>query len=203
MPERQGAVTRLLQAAASGDPHASDKLLPIVYASLRQLARQRMSKEQPGQTIGPTALVHEAYLRLVKDGAEWENRRHFFAAAAEAMRRILIERARRKQRIRHGGHLARAPYREAELAEELEDEQLLALSEALDKLERYYPRKAQIVKLRYFVGLGNKETAELIGMSLATVKADWAFSRAWLQREVARLTPVPRATGVNVGHVAT
>ncbi|MFQ5599664.1 MAG: sigma-70 family RNA polymerase sigma factor [Candidatus Krumholzibacteriia bacterium] len=185
-------LTLLLKAAADGDSTAAEEVLPLVYGSLRRLAQNKMAKETPSHTLQPTALVHEAYLRLVKDAsARWENRRHFFGAAAEAMRRILIERARRYKSVKHGGHLERVPYVEASIQDQERSEKLLALDEALEKLERKHPRKAKIVKLRYFVGLTIEETADAVGVSPATVKLDWSFARAWLLRETARITPVP------------
>lgn len=178
-------ITLLLRAASAGDRESSDRLLPIVYDALRNLAGARMAKETPRHTLQATALVHEAYLRLVKDEkARWENRRHFFGAAAEAMRRILIERARRVSRIRHGGEMEQVPYEEADLVGSMPDPQLLALDEALQRLEKEEPRQAEVVKLRYFVGFTIQETAEALGVSPATVKLDWSVARAWLHREI-------------------
>ena len=165
------------------DPSAADKLLPLVYEELRKLASARMAREKSGQTLQATALVHEAYLRLVdidQCEREWEGRAHFFKAASEAMRRILIERARRKLRQRHGGGLARENIENVPLVKHSRNEILLALDEALDVLEKEDPRKASVVKLRYFVGFSNRETAETLGISLASVERDWSFSKAWL-----------------------
>jgi RNA polymerase sigma factor (TIGR02999 family) len=169
-----------------GDPDRSAALLPLVYAALRKLARAKMARERPGHTLQPTALVHEAYLRLEKDGAvRWDGRGHFFAAAAEAMRRILVERARRARTAKRGGHLERTPYDEAAISDAVRDEKLLALDAALEKLERRQARQAQVVKLRYFAGLTIEETARAAGVSPATVKLDWSLARAWLEREMA------------------
>jgi len=173
--------TQLLAAVERGDPEAADKLLEVAYEELRRLAAHKMAHEMPGQTLQPTALVHEAWLRLVGAGnAKFENRAHFFAAAAEAMRRILIERARRRQAQRHGGKQERVAFDEAGLVAPAADDQLLAVDEALEKLTRAYPAQAEVVKLRYFGGMTNEETAQLLGLSVSTVKNYWAFSRAWL-----------------------
>ena len=180
-----GEVTRLLERVGKGERAASEELLPLLYDELRKLARSRLARERPGVTLQPTALVHEAYLRLVGDaGATWEHRGHFFAAAAEAMRRILIERARRAARVRHGGELRRAT-----LPEDLESgapaaEDLLAVDEALARLERKDERMAQVVKLRYFADLSVEETAEATGLSVRTVTRLWTAARAWLAREL-------------------
>lgn len=176
------AATQLLNQV-SRDPSAVDKLLPLVYDELRKLASARMAREKSGNTLQATALVHEAYLRLVdKDQCEreWEGRAHFFKAASEAMRRILIDRARRKQRQRHGGDMERENIDHAPIAAPTKEETLLSVNEALDVLEQEDSRKASVVKLRYFVGLSNKETAETLGISLASVERDWAFAKAWL-----------------------
>jgi RNA polymerase sigma factor (TIGR02999 family) len=186
-------VTRILTAIEQGDPHAADQLLPLVYDELRQLAAQRLAQEKPGQTLEATALVHEAYLRLVgapgdKSGAspEFDSRGHFFAAAAEAMRRILVEKARRKQRLRHGGKRHKQPLEENEpaIASPVDAIDLLALNEALDRLEATSPRKAQLVKLRYFAGLTLPEVAALLGVAQSTAEADWTYAKAWLKREM-------------------
>ncbi len=159
----------------------ADKLLPLVYEELRRLAAGKMAQEAAGHTLQPTALVHEAWLRLAKDNNPvFQNRAHFFAAAAEAMRRILIERARRKQALRHGGDQRRVDLAEAELASPAEDDLLLALNEALDHLAAKNPLQAQIVKLRYFVGMTNEETAAALGISARTAKYYWTHARAWL-----------------------
>jgi RNA polymerase sigma factor (TIGR02999 family) len=175
-------VTRLLDAAAAGDHKAAADLLPLVYGELRQLAAARMAAEAPGQTLQPTALVHEAYLRLIgpADDLRWENRGHFFAAAAEAMRRILVEAARRKNAARHGGGLHRHDANDLPIAAPQPDEDLVALDEALSRFAQVEPRKAELVKLRYFVGLTIEETAEALGISPATAKRHWAYSKAWL-----------------------
>ena len=176
------SATQLLNQA-SRDPSAADKLLPLVYDELRKLASARMAREKSGNTLQATALVHEAYLRLVdKDQCEreWEGRAHFFKAASEAMRRILIDRARRKQCQRHGGGMERDNVDDVPISTPTKEETLLAVNEALDVLEQEDSRKASVVKLRYFVGLSNQETAETLGISLASVERDWAFSKAWL-----------------------
>lgn len=177
--------TCILNAAAAGDREAADRLLPLIYDALRTLAEHKMSRETPSHTLQATALVHEAYLRLVKDEkTRWANRSHFFSAAAEAMRRILIERARRYASVKHGGALERVPFREEQiLAEDLAPD-ILALDTALARLEQTDPRPAQVVKLRYFVGLTVKETAETLGVSPATVKLDWSYARARLHLDM-------------------
>jgi RNA polymerase sigma factor (TIGR02999 family) len=172
-------VTRILFAIQQGDPHAAEELLPLVYDELRQLAAAKMTQERPGQTLDATALVHEAYLRLV--GAQpFADRRHFFRAAAEAMRRILIDRARRKRRIKHGGQFERVPLSDVEPAAKTPPEQLLALDMALDRFAAVDPVKAELVKLRYFAGLGEEETATALGISRATASRYWTYARAWL-----------------------
>lgn len=180
-------VTHLLEAARQGDPRAADQLLPLVYEELRRLAAARMAKEAAGHTLQPTALVHEAWLRLAGDQDQtWEGRAHFFAAAAEAMRRILIDRARRKRAVRHGGEQQRLDFEELELACPTPDDQLLELDEALDKLAAKHPRQAEVVKLRYIVGLTLPEAAEVLGIS-ANVAWDLSVhARAWLYREMAK-----------------
>lgn len=180
-------VTPRPEALRAGDARAEAALLESLYGELRQLARAKMAREQPGQTLQPTALIHEAWLRIGgSDGeARFENRAHFFAAAAEAMRRILIERARRRQAARHGGGAEHVPLDEVEIAAPTaNDDQLLALHEALDALALHDPRKAELVKLRYFAGLEIEEAAELLGISGATAKRDWQYARAWLFREI-------------------
>jgi RNA polymerase sigma factor (TIGR02999 family) len=190
-----GDVTRLLERASRGERAASEELLPLLYDELRRLARSRLARERPGVTLQPTALVHEAYLRLVGDGgASWEHRGHFFAAAAEAMRRILIERARRSARVRHGGELRRATLPEDLAAgasaphglapDALGPEMLLAIDEALKRLETRDERMAQVVKLRYFADLTVEETAEATGLSVRSVGRHWTAARAWLAREL-------------------
>ena len=181
----RGEVTRLLGAVSRGDRHASEELLPLVYDELRRLAEARMGLESP-QTLQPTALVHEAYLRLVgDDGAEWDGRAHFFGAAANAMRRILIDRARRVQSAKHGGGRERVALTEAEQVDELDTASLVALDDALDELQRRDQRKGQIVMLRFFAGLSIADTAAALGLSPATVKSEWRFARAWLHHEIA------------------
>jgi RNA polymerase sigma factor (TIGR02999 family) len=174
-------VTHILCAIEQGDPRAAEQLLPLVYDELRQLARQRLAQEKPGQTLQPTALVHEAYLRLVggEEARPWNSRGHFFAAAAEAMRRILIDNARRKRRPKHGGDRQRVDLDES-LCESEGEENLLALDDALTRLARQEPRKAELVKLRYFAGLSLEEAAACLGISPATAKRDWVVARAWL-----------------------
>jgi RNA polymerase sigma factor (TIGR02999 family) len=174
-------VTRILN---DDDPNAADRLLPIVYDELRELAAARMANEKPGQTLAPTGLVHEAWLRLAGADAEWESRGHFFAAAAEAMRRILIERARRKKAVKHGGEHRRAEFDLDSIEAADPDERLLQLDEALAQLTEIEPTKAQLVKLRYFAGCSTKEAAEILGISTATADRYWAYSRAWLQTEM-------------------
>ena len=178
-------VTRILSAIEQGDASASAQLLPLVYEELRQLAATKLANERPGQTLEATALVHEAYLRLVGDGAEarWDGRGHFFAAAAEAMRRILVEQARRKGRVKHGGGLGRQAD-EVELAAPERPERLLALDEALDRLAAGNPRAAELVKLRYFAGFSNAEAAALLGVSPRKANQVWAYARAWLREEI-------------------
>jgi RNA polymerase sigma factor (TIGR02999 family) len=181
-------VTRILSAIEQGDPAAAEQLLPLVYDELRALAAQRLAQEKPGQTLQPTALVHEAYMRLVRGNqpAVWDGRAHFFAAAAEAMRRILIEKARRKNRLRHGGESHRQDLDDHEPAIDapVDVVDLLALNEALDRLETASPRRAQLVKLRYFAGLTLPEVAVLLGVSQSTAEADWTYAKAWLKRDM-------------------
>jgi len=178
-------VTRILETAQQGDPTAADKLLPLVYEELRKLAAHRMANEAAGQTLQPTALVHEAWMRLVgKENPKFENRAHFFAAAAEAMRRILIDNARRKRALRHGGGQQRVDFELAELATASDDDQLLAVNEALDKLAAQNKVEAELVKLRYFVGMTLEEAAEVLGLSARTADNYWAHARAWLFSEL-------------------
>ena len=180
-------VTRLLEAIQHGDPKAAEDLLPLVYEELRKLAAHKMSHEAAGHTLQPTALVHEAWLRLGGGaGAQFENRAHFFGAAAEAMRRILIDRARRKQALRHGGGQEHTDVHEMEIAAPPPDEEMLAVNDALEKFAREEPLKAELVKLRYFAGLTIEETAQVLGLSPATAKRHWVFARAWLYAEVQR-----------------
>jgi RNA polymerase sigma factor (TIGR02999 family) len=180
------AVTRLLDAAAAGDPTAAADLLPLVYDELRQLAAARLAAEPAGQTLQPTALVHEAYLRLVGGDQSFDGRGHFFAAAAEAMRRILVENARRKRSLKRGGGLVRHDLDEAAPAAPELREDLLALDEALDKLAGQDPVKAELVKLRYFAGLTADQAAQVLGISPTTAERYWSYARAWLHREITR-----------------
>ena len=179
-------VTRVLSAIEQGDPRAAEQLLPLVYDELRKLAARRVAKEQPGQTLSATALVHEAYLRLVGNGAEpqWNGRGHFFAAAAEAMRRLLVERARRKRRARHGGGLARIDLENLDVEAERGADDLLALDEALQRLTAEEPTAAEVVKLRYFAGLTGAAAAAALGISLRTANRHWAYAKAWLYRHM-------------------
>jgi RNA polymerase sigma factor (TIGR02999 family) len=181
-------VTQVLRAIEQGDPQAANQLLPLVYEELRRLAKRKLAQEKPGQTLQSTALVHEAYLRLVGSAGDqqWEGRGHFFAAAAEAMRRILVESARRKRRLKHGGGRQRVDLDQVEAASSLPDVDLLALDEGLTRLTAEDPLKARLVQLRFFVGLGNAEAAEALGISEATAKRYWRYARAWLHREVGR-----------------
>ena len=179
-------VTRILSAIELGDAHAAEKLLPLVYNELRRLAAQKLAHESPGQTLEATGLVHEAYIRLVDvaKARSWDSRAHFFAAAAEAMRRILVENARRKQRVKHGGDRRRIDLDAACSLAEPPSDQLLALDEALTKLAGEDPTKAELVRLRYFAGLTVDEAAELLAISPATAKRYWAYARAWLFNEI-------------------
>jgi RNA polymerase sigma factor (TIGR02999 family) len=178
--------TQLLNAIEAGDPRASAQLLPLVYDELRRLAAQRLAQEKPGQTFEATALVHEAYVRLVGDGRgqPWDGRGHFFAAAAEAMRRILVENARYKRRLRHGGGRKRLDLDGVDVADDAADERLLDLDEALAKLAAEEPEVAEVVKLRYFVGLTIEQTAEVRGISVRTANRHWAYARAWLHGQL-------------------
>jgi RNA polymerase sigma factor (TIGR02999 family) len=179
-------VTRILSAVEQGDLQAAGELLPLVYEELRKLASAKLSLEKPGQTLQATALVHEAYLRLVdvNEARHWNGRGHFFAAAAEAMRRILVEKARHKLSRKHGGGLRRQELDAPELAVPEASEELLALDEALDRLADKDPVRAELVKLRYFAGLTLEQTAETLGISLTTANRYWAYARAWLHQEV-------------------
>ena len=178
-------VTRILHSVESGDAKAADQLLPLVYDELRKLAAHKMVNESPGQTLQPTALVHEAWLRLVgSEQRTWQNRAHFFGAAAEAMRRILIDRARRKRAMRHGGGQKRVDAEDVEIASATADDQLLAVNEALDKLAAQDKQKAELVKLRYFIGMTIEEAAQILGVSEPTAKRYWAYARAWLYHEI-------------------
>jgi RNA polymerase sigma factor (TIGR02999 family) len=180
-------VTRILAAIERGDVRAVDELFPLVYQELRQLAAQRMSRERPGQTLQATALVHEAYLRLV--GAEdqnWDGRTHFFSAAAEAMRRILIENARRKKRIRHGGGRKRVDLDATDAASEMPSDDLIALDEALERLSKKDKGAADLIKLRFFAGLTIEQAADVLGIPCRTADRHWAYARAWLYKEISK-----------------
>ncbi|HLW64420.1 MAG TPA: ECF-type sigma factor [Gemmataceae bacterium] len=182
-------VTQILSAMERGEPQAAEQLLPLVYDELRRLAAAKLAGEAPGHTLEPTALVHEAYLRLVPakpQAAGFANRGHFFAAAAEAMRRILVENARRKKRLKRGGNLERAELLQPEAPAETPPEDLLALDEALNQLAEEDPVKAELVKLRFFAGLTSEEAADCLGVSRATAARYWTYARAWLY---ARLRP--------------
>jgi RNA polymerase sigma factor (TIGR02999 family) len=174
-------VTHLLDAIDAGDPKAADQLLPLVYEELRRLAAQKMAHEAAGQTLQPTALVHEAWLRLVgNENNKWDCRAHFFAAAAEAMRRILIDNARRKNAQKRGAGSGQVDLNSLELAAHVDDTQLLRINDALEALTREYPPCAELVKLRFFVGLTNQQAAQVMGVSERTAKRYWTFARAWL-----------------------
>lgn len=180
-----GEVTRILRAVGQGEAKAADELLSMVYDELRRLAARQMASEPPGQTLQPTALVHEAWLRLSSGhNPRFNNRAHFFTAASEAMRRILIENARRKKAARHGGGQQRVDIETLNLAAETKDDELLAVHEALDGLAVEDPQKAELVKLRYFVGLTIEEAADVLGISSATAKRQWTFARAWLYQAI-------------------
>jgi RNA polymerase sigma factor (TIGR02999 family) len=178
-------VTRILAAIDAGDSHAAAQLLPLVYDELRKLAAAQMAREKPGQTLDATALVHEAYLRLIGD-QQFENTRHFFAAAAESMRRILVENARRKARVKHGGGREREELREDDLVADIPDEQLPALDEAMGQLAAVRADLAELVKLRYFAQMTVEQTAVALGTSPRTVKRDWVYASAWLRRAMER-----------------
>jgi RNA polymerase sigma factor (TIGR02999 family) len=175
-------ITRILSAIEHGDPHAAEELLPLVYEEVRKLAAQKLAQEKPGQTLQATALVHEAYLRLVGTGPNvpWDSRGHFFAAAAEAMRRILLNHARDKQRLKRGGGRTRLDLDQIEISQETADEQLIELDDALAQLAVEDPGAAQLVNLRFFAGLTLKEAADSLGLALRTAERQWAYARAWL-----------------------
>ncbi len=178
-------ITRALQAVGRGDRQAAEDLLPLLYDELRRLAGSKLAHEPPGQTLQPTALVHEAYLRLVgTENPGWENRGHFFAAAAQAMRRILVEAARRKARPKRGGDRERVDLEDADMAIEPPGEDLVALDEALSRMEADDPRQGQIVNMRYFAGLTNEETATALGVSVSTVESEWRYIRRRLFNEL-------------------
>ncbi|HUA66090.1 MAG TPA: sigma-70 family RNA polymerase sigma factor [Alphaproteobacteria bacterium] len=178
-------LTHILEGIQKGDPKASDELLPLVYGELRKLAASKMANERPNQTLQPTALVHEAWLRLAGDeNAQWDGRAHFFAAAAEAMRRILVDRARRKNAIRHGAGQQRVDLQDTDIAAPDDNDQILAVNEALEKLAAHDKPKAELVKLRYFAGMTLEEAAKILGISEPTAKRHWSFAKAWLHREI-------------------
>jgi len=181
-------VTDILQSITHGDHEAADRLLEVVYAELRNIAAAKMAQESIGQTLQPTALVHEAWLRLARANGtvHFENRAHFFSAAAEAMRRILVERARRKRAEKHGGSMQRVDWTELDVASPEEPDSILAVSEALQKLSELDRTSAELIKLRFFAGLPNSEAAVLLGLSERTAKRTWAYARSWLLRELRR-----------------
>jgi RNA polymerase sigma factor (TIGR02999 family) len=181
-------VTRILSAIEQGDPHAAGQLLPLVYEELRKLAAQKLAQEKPGQTLQATALVHEAYFRLVdvEKAQHWNSRGHFFAAAAEAMRRILVENARRKKSAKAGGGWQRQELLDAELAVDSTGDDLFAVDEALTRFAAEHPRAARLVHLRFFLGLTLEESAAHLGLDVRTAYRDWAYARAWLRRELDR-----------------
>ena len=183
---RVNQVTTLLQAIAAGDRAAGERLIPLVYQELRKMAARRMAGNLAGQTLQPTALVHEAWIRMGGENPRgWENRAHFFAAAATAMRSVLVDRARRRKAMRHGGGQQRVNLDDVEIANQVvNDDQILAVHEALDKLAVEEPQKAELVKLRYFAGLSVEEAAETLGISEPTAKRWWAYARGWLGREI-------------------
>jgi RNA polymerase sigma factor (TIGR02999 family) len=190
-------VTRILSAMDQGDPHAAEQLLPLVYDELRQLAAHKLAQEKPGQTLQATALVHEAYLRLVdvEQVQHFNSRGHFFAAAAEAMRRILVEQARRKRRRKHGADRRRVALDEALSLAEAPGEDLVALDEALNRFQSIDPQAAQLVKLRYFAGLTMPEAAQALGLSLRTAERNWTYARTWLHRKLAEADTADGGTG--------
>src|SRR5438876_9113712 len=178
-------VTRILDRVHQGDPKAAEELLPLIYNELRRLAAHKMVAEAPGHTLQPTALVHEAWLRLGGDEQPtWANRIHFFCAAAEAMRRILIDRARSKQARRHGGGQQRLDVDEVEIAAPMQEDELLAVNEALDRFSQHAPQKAELVKLRYFAGFGLKEAGQMLGISEPTAVRWWTYSKTWLYQAI-------------------
>ena len=178
-------VTRILQSMESGDAQAADELLPLVYGELRKLAAAKMANESPNQTLQPTALVHEAWLRLAgNENVQWNGRAHFFGAAAEAMRRILIDNARRKSAARHGGGQQRLDVDDIEIATPAKEEELLAINDALEEFTKVDKQKAELVKLRYFVGLKVEEVADVLGISIPTAMRWWNYSRAWLYQKI-------------------
>jgi RNA polymerase sigma factor (TIGR02999 family) len=182
-------ITLILEDISRGEPQASEKLLPLVYNELRNLATARMLRESSGHTLQPTALVHEAWLRMVGDGSQsWKNRAYFFAAAAEAMRRILVEHARRKSRFKHGGGLQRLNIDEMELAQVAPDEKILLVDDALNQLERIHPERARIVVLKYFGGMTNKQVAETLSIGERSVDRHWVCAKTWLYQKLSEQT---------------
>ncbi|GMU33949.1 MAG: hypothetical protein AMXMBFR20_18210 [Planctomycetia bacterium] len=191
--EQAGLVTQMLKQVSAGDPRASSELLPLVYAELRKLAQSRMTKTPPGNTLQPTALVHEAYMRMVgSDAPSWNSRGHFFAAAAQAMRQILVEQVRRKASLKRGGEFDRVAVDPGELAIAEPSEDILALDEALKELEKRDPRKAQLVNLRFFAGLTTEEAAAALGISVPTAERDWRFVKALLHSQLSETDSGPR-----------
>ena len=184
-------VTLLLSAIEAGDPHASGQLLPLVYEELRKLAAAKLAQEPPGQTLQATALVHEAWLRVggPDDRKAWNSRGHFFGAAAEAMRRILVDAARRKARLRHGGEWERVPVDQIEIAASLPEDRLVQVSDALEEMEREAPEAAQVVKLRYFAGLTQEQVADSMGISLRSAERQWTWAKAWLFHRIREREP--------------
>jgi len=178
-------ITLILHAAQRGDPKAAEELLPLLYDELRKLAAQKMAREPQGQTLQPTALVHEAWLRLIRaEDRRFENRAHFFGAAAEAMRRILVENARRKLRLKHGGGQRRLDLSQVDVAVASDDETVIAISDAMDKLASHDPQGAELIRLRFFAGLTNAEAGEMLSLPERTAKRVWAYARAWLYAEL-------------------
>lgn len=177
-------ITQLLQASSRGEAHASEELLPLVYSDLRRHAAIQMAREPAGQTLQPTALLHEAWLRIIGGGREWQNRAHFFGAAAEAMRRILIENARRKSRLKRGGGLVRVECDQIELAATTPDEKILLINDALECLEKQDPEKARVVVMKFFAGRTNREVAESLNVTERTVERHWAYAKAWLFHQI-------------------
>ncbi len=191
----------MLERVQQGEAKAAEELLPLVYEELRRLAAQKLSQEKPGQTLQPTALVHEAWLRLVRqEDRKWADRRHFILAAAVAMRRILIENARRKARLKHGGLLERVEFQEAVLSSPVKSDDLLALDEALERFAREEPEAARLVELRYFAGLSHQDAAEVLGVSRRVADGHWAYARAWLRADMRHepgQTSLPESGGTN------
>ena len=184
MPNKPHNVTQLLETIETGDPKAAEDLLPYVYDELRRIASLRMANEPAGHTLQATALVHEAWIRLSGENHEWKNRRHFLGTAAEAMRRILIDRARKRKRNRHGGGLVRINLDDVKLAETSNHETVMFVNEALDRLGEKEPEIAELIKLRFFIGIPSHDAARLLGMSERTARRNWAYARAWLAREL-------------------